>query len=147
MTAGNKLVTTNEAAADGLLQLLHRNLVNTPWNNYTLGHQERMTIINKVLQSDGGKTTVETLIKMMETSLQTLNLQATEEKARYKAECKKHPFKDFFSVTYYRNQRKSFNNTTILISNLSTIKTELVAAISLVNVIELSGLSNKPKVG
>lgn len=146
MATGSKLLTENDAAVNSLYQLLSDNLYNTYWKNYASGHQERMNNINTVLKSDGGKATIEALIQMIDQTREAATLIANAEKAKDKEFRKKHPFKNFFSSEMNEHYKICVTKRNFVMT-LDTIKSELVAALRLVNVIELSGLSNKPKVG
>lgn len=146
MATGKKLTAENNAAVTTLYQLLSDNLHNTYWKNYALGHQERMNNINTVLRSDGGKATVEALIELINQTREAAILIANVERAKDKEFRKKHPFKNFFSLDV-NEHRQICDNKRSFVQTLDTIKGELVDALRLVNVVELSGLSNKPKVG
>ena len=146
MGIGAKLIRENTVAVNELYLLLSNNLSNTDWNNYASGHQERMNNINTVLKSDGGKETVEALIKRIGEAQEKANLEASDARDKDHAYRKKHPFKNFFSANY-NEHHQTFHRNMNSIHTLEILRSELAAALRLMNVIELSGLSNKPKLG
>ena|SRR3990167_1119702 len=129
------------AAVIDLCHLLKENLHKFWYGPSKVGFRQREEIIKQVLASDGGKETLDNSIKYIDSYIQKIK----DAKTRSDAADKKHPFLHLFKPAsedkqYYRHHQPE-------ILYFRGVREEISTIYRVANVIELSGLANKPKVG